>query len=88
MEAVNVTAASVSLFLKIITNSSNEDDEGLKKLKEFVTWLEVFSAVGSVISEFKLRKDAKNLVTYYNENRWPIEFTSDTRGIKARESLE
>lgn len=88
LEYLNFTAASVSLFLKIITDSNNANDEGLKKLKDFVMWVEVFSGVGSVVAESMLRKNAKRLVNHYNNNGWPSGFVSDPRGADAQLALQ
>ena len=87
-EAINFSAATISLFLKIITTPANANKPWLIDLKNKVMWLEILSATGSALAEGMIRKTSKNLVNEFNTNGWPLEFINDTRGIKARKVLE
>lgn len=89
-EAINFSAATISLFLKIITNPENENEPWLNDLKNKVMWLEILSATGSVLAEGMIRKTSKNLVNEFNNRPegWPLEFAIDTRGVEARKVLE
>lgn len=87
-EAVNFTAASLSLYCKIITNPSNVQAPWLINMKEALMWVEIFSGVGSILAENMLKKKTKKLVDDFNTNdNWPIEFTTDPRGIEAKKTL-
>jgi hypothetical protein len=86
-EFLNLTAASISLYVKIITDSGNSNNEGLKSLKELVMWIEVFTGVGSILSEYKLRKSAQKVVNYYDSSTWPTQFVDDARGVEAKSAL-
>ncbi|WP_026715320.1 hypothetical protein [Flavobacterium daejeonense] len=87
-EAINFSAATISLFLKIISTPANADEPWLIDLKNKVMWLEILSATGSALAEGMIRKISKSLVNEFNANGWPIEFVSDARGINARKTLE
>ncbi len=88
-EAINFTAASLSLYCKIITDSSNHDKPWLINMKETLMWIEIFSGVGSVVAENMLRKKTKALVEDFNtNNNWPTEFTEDPRGLDAQLALQ
>ncbi|ESU28692.1 hypothetical protein FLJC2902T_12830 [Flavobacterium limnosediminis JC2902] len=87
-EAINFTGASISLYLKIITNSANANAPWLVDLKNKVMWLEILSATGSVLAERMVRTTSRNLVNKFNENGWPQEFVDDPRGLGARHVLE
>jgi hypothetical protein len=88
LEAINFTSASISLYLKIITDHQNENSPWLKKMKNLVMWLEILSGTSSFLAEKMVRKASKNLVNDFNNNGWPDEFTTDTRGAVASEVLE
>lgn len=88
-EAVNFTAASLSLYCKIITNPSNANAPWLISLKETLMWVEIFSGVGSMAAENMLKKKTKKLVDDFNaNNNWPTEFTDDARGVEAQMTLQ
>jgi len=53
-----------------------------------LTWIELFSAGGSLVSETSLKIATKNLVNDFNANNsWPAEFLTDARGIEAKNKL-
>jgi hypothetical protein len=88
-EAINFTAASLSLYCKILTNPSNVGKPWLINMKETLMWIEIFSGVGSMVAENMLRKKTKKLVDDFNSNNnWPEEFTTDPRGVEAQIALQ
>nr|WP_315223700.1 hypothetical protein [uncultured Flavobacterium sp.] len=89
-EAISFSAATISLFLKIITTPGNANKPWLVDLKNKVMWLEILSATSSALAEGMIRKTSKNLVNEFNNtpNGWPDEFISDPRGIDAQLTLQ
>jgi hypothetical protein len=84
-QAINLSAATVSFLLKL-TGDVYKTQHWYKRLLETVTWIELLSAGGSVLSDRLLKVSTKNLVSDFGEE-WPVEFTTDERGLAARETL-
>lgn len=84
--ALNLSSATVSLLFKL-SGDAFVNEPWYKSLSKTLTWIEMLSAGGSVLSDRLLKVSVKNLVEDFNTNGYPDDFVSDARGSDARASL-
>ena len=86
-EAISFTSGTLSFLVKL-TQPYNGNKSWYKKLVTVLTWVEICSGAGSILSERLLKRSTKKLVDDFNSNGWPEEFLNDERGYEARQTLQ
>lgn len=86
-EGISLTSGTISFFCKLC-GDAYVNEPWFQKMTTILTWIELFSAGGSLVSEVSLKIAIKNIVNDFNANSsWPAEFLTDARGIEARNTL-